>query len=300
MHGRSPDEVHLHEAAATDAIVDVVGAALGVERLAVDEIVVSEMTTGFGEVSCAHGRLPVPAPATAWLVRGCPVRAGQVRGERLTPTGAAVLTALARSWGGLPPMRPRELGHGAGSRELRGVPNVLRMILGDAEPAAPGAGGEVAVLECALDDSTPQALAFAVERLLAAGALDAYTAPVTMKKGRPGHQLTVVGRATDLQHLAALVLSETSTLGLRYRFEPRVELERTLHPVETEFGPVRMKLGLEGGRVLHAWPEHDDCAELARTHGVSLWQVQRAALESWAATPREEPDRPEDPTRRQS
>jgi uncharacterized protein (TIGR00299 family) protein len=285
-HGASPERAHLHEAGAVDAIVDVVGACVGLEHLRVDEIVVSEMTTGFGEVRCAHGVYPVPAPATALLVRGAPVRGGDVEAERLTPTGAAVLTTLVDRWGALPSMRPLAVGHGAGSKEFGDTPNLLRMILGEAGPDAAtleGIAGDVAVLECTVDDATPQAIAFAAERLLDEGALDAYTSPVTMKKGRLGHHLTVLSRPEHLSRLARRLLSDTSTLGLRFRGEKRYELERIVRRVETRFGPVGVKLGLLDGRVVHAWPEYDDCAALAERHGAPLGDVQQAALERYAS-----------------
>jgi len=283
VHGRAPDEIHLHEAGGIDAIVDVVGTVVGLAHLAPQEIVVSEMTTGYGEVPCAHGKYPVPAPATALLVRGAPVRAGDIEIERLTPTGAAILTSIASDWGFLPPMRPAAVGHGAGTHELSHVPNALRMILGDSERAAAGLAGiegQVAVLECTVDDATPQALAFAAERLLDAGALEVFTSPVTMKKGRQGHHLTVLGRPEDLTRLARRMLGDTSTLGLRFRLEQRFELERAVRPVETRFGTVRVKVGLLDGRVLHAWPEYEDCASLAERHGAPLSDVQQAALEA--------------------
>ena len=288
VHGRAPDEVHLHEAGGIDAIVDVVGTVVGLAHFAPHEIVVSEMTTGYGEVACAHGKYPVPAPATTLLVRGAPVRAGDVEAERLTPTGAAILTTLASDWGALPPMRPTAVGHGAGTRELNQVPNALRMIFGESERAAAGLAGiegQVAVLECTVDDTTPQALAFAAERLLDAGALEAFTSPITMKKSRQGHHLTVLGRPEDLTRLARQMLDDTSTLGLRFRLEQRFELERAVHPVETRYGTVRVKVGLLDGRVLHAWPEYEDCATLAERHGASLSDVQQAALETYRAEP---------------
>lgn len=280
VHGQSPETVHLHEAGAIDAIVDVVGACAGLEYLEIDQIVVSPMTTGFGEIRCKHGVYPVPAPATTLLVRQAPVRGGTIEAERLTPTGAAILTTLADRWGALPPMRPRAVGYGAGSRDLGESPNMLRMILGD--PEAPS-GREIAVLECTLDDATPQALAFASRRLLEAGALDVFTSPVTMKKGRLGHHLTVLAVPKDLDRLAQQILADTPTLGVRYRLEQRHELERSIQTVETAYGSVPVKVGAMGGRRMHVWPEYDSCAALAERHGVSLWQVQQAALDAYSS-----------------
>ncbi len=284
VHGSTADRVHLHEAGATDAIVDIVGAAVGLAHLAPWKIVVSPLTTGFGTVRCAHGRYPVPAPATTVLLRGVPARGGEVEAERLTPTGAAILTTIADAWGPLPAMRPRAIGYGAGTLDPGSDPNMLRMILGDADPALEGASGaapEVAVIECTLDDANPQDLGFAVERLHESGALDVWTAPVAMKKGRPGVLLTALCRRDRLAALAEAILSETSTLGLRWRLEQRIELPRETTTVPTSFGPVRVKVAELPGGGRKAWPEHEDCARLARRHGVPLREVRQAALGSF-------------------
>lgn len=277
-HGLPVNKVHLHEAGGTDAIIDVVGACVGLEHLAPERIVVSPMTTGFGTVRCDHGRYPVPGPATLALVRGFPVRAGSIEVERLTPTGAAILTTVADAWGQLPAMRPRAIGYGSGDRDLGDRPNLLRMVLGEEGRPATRPPGEVAVLSCAVDDSTPQALAFACERLLEAGALDVTTGALTMKKGRSGHQLTVLARPEEWEDLARRMLEETSTIGLRVRYEQRVELDRTTRTVATRFGPIPVKLAKLEGRVLQAWPEYRDCAAAARRHDVPLERVQREAL----------------------
>ncbi len=284
VHGQPADQVHLHEAGATDAIVDVVGACIGLEHLGVERIVVSPLTTGFGRVRCAHGVYPIPAPATALLVRGVPVRAGEIEGERLTPTGAALLTTLADEWGPAPLLRPEAVGYGAGDRDFGEVPNALRMIYGQPGVATPTDAGtaEVAVIECTVDDQTPQALAYATERLFAAGALDVFASAVTMKKGRLGQQLSVLGRPESLEKLTSVLLKETSTLGLRFRMERRVELERSVERVQTPYGPLEVKVGRLGGEALKAWPEYDGCAARAARHGVSLWDVQWAALEAYA------------------
>lgn len=279
VHGLPVDRVHLHEAGAVDAIVDVVGAAVGLAHLAPDRIVVSPLTTGYGTVTCEHGAYPVPAPATALLVRGAPVRGGDIEGERLTPTGAAILAEVADAWGSLPAMRPARVGYGAGARDFPGTPNALRMIVGSGEPASePAPAGEVLVLEVTLDDAPPQTLAYASERLLAAGALEVFATPVHMKKGRSGQLLTVLARPEDLDPLAAIVFAETTTLGLRHRREGRIELERRVDRVRTELGPVRVKVGLHAGRITQVWPEYEDCAAIARRRGVPLKEVQRVAL----------------------
>lgn len=279
VHGIAADRVHLHEAGAVDAVVDVVGASVALAHLAPDRIVVSPMTTGFGSVACEHGVYPVPAPATALLVRGAPVRSGDLEGERLTPTGAAVLTTIADAWGPMPELRPERFGYGAGSRPFPGTPNALRAVLGRSEAAAlPPRSPEIVVVEITLDDAPPQTIAYAVERMFAAGALEAYTTAVNMKKGRSGHLVTVLARAADLDRIAGVAFRETTTLGLRYRAEKRLELERRTDTVRTPFGPVRIKVGLLAGSPVQTWPEFEDCADLARRAGIPLKDVQRAAL----------------------
>ena len=286
-HGVRVERAHLHEVGGADAIVDVVGACWGLARLGVERLVVSRVTTGFGSVACEHGTYPVPGPATLLLMRGFPVRGGEIEGERLTPTGAAILTTLADEWGEMPPMRPLRVGLGAGERSFDGHPNFLRVVLGQAGPA-PAAGGdlqrgEVLVLETTLDDATPQALAHACERLLEAGALDVWTSATTMKKGRSGHCVTVLGRPDRLEALATCLFEHTTTLGLRLRTELRLELRRELRRVKTPWGAVRVKVGFLGDREIRAWPEYEDCAAAARRAGVPLGRIQRAALEALGA-----------------
>jgi len=284
VHGLPVERTHLHEAGGTDAIIDVVGACFGLHHLGVERVVVSPMTTGHGTVVCQHGTYPVPAPATLLLVRDCPVVAGDIEAERLTPTGAAILTFVADNWGPMPSMRPAKVAYGAGDREFDDHPNFLRMILGSgaALPAAGSpAGAEVLVLETTVDDVPPQTLAYACERLFELGALDVYTSAVTMKKGRSGHLLTVLGRPDQFDELSSCLVAETSTLGLRYRIEQRLELERSSRRVRTPWGIVRVKTGRLSDREVRAWPEYEDCATIARRRGLTLAEVQRAALDAF-------------------
>lgn len=279
-HGLDVDAVHLHEAGATDAIVDVVGTCAGITHLGPDRIVVSPVTTGWGTVECAHGTYPVPGPATAYLLRGVPLSGIEAKGERLTPTGAALLTTLASAWGALPAMVPTAIGYGAGTRDFPDRPNCLRVVVGEADAgsrALPGEG-EVLVVECTIDDATPQALAYALDRALAAGALDAFTTPALMKKGRAGHRLTLIARPERFEAVTESILRETTTIGVRFRREGRVELERRVVTVGTRFGAIRVKAAGRDGAVWHAWPEYEDCADAARRSGASLLDVQHAAL----------------------
>lgn len=281
-HGISVDKVHFHEVGAADAIVDIVGACAGLEALGIEKLVCSPIPTGSGTVECAHGILPVPAPATAELLRGVPLAACDEPGELTTPTGAAILTTLAESFGPLPPMRLASIGYGAGTRENRSRPNILRVLIGDLPVPAGDAPESILVLETQVDDATGQNVAYAVERLLEAGALDVFTVPIGMKKGRPGQLVTVLCRPTDAAALEAILFGETTTLGVRRHECQRTALERTTQTVTTRFGALRVKVGRRGDQVVQAWPEYEDCAAAARTHGVPLRTVQDAALREWA------------------
>jgi hypothetical protein len=286
-HGVPSRSVHLHEAGAADAIADVVGACAALHAIAPDRIVVSPITTGSGTVACAHGLYPVPGPATSLLLRGVPISGIEATGERLTPTGAALLTTIANGYGGPPAMTVTGVGVGAGARDYPERPNVLRAMLGGRSLADRPASGDasppsVVVVEFTVDDATPQVLAYAIERLFASGALDVHTTPVQMKKGRAGHQVTALTRTSEFDAVARTALTETTTLGLRFHHEGRVELDRTIERIATRYGAIRVKVGRLDGREIHATPEYDDCAAAARKHRVPLLAVQQAA---WAGRP---------------
>lgn len=257
VHQIAIERVHFHEVGAIDSICDIVGACLGFELLGVEEIHSSALNLGSGTVKMEHGTLPVPAPATAALVEGKPVYARGPEVELTTPTGAALATTLAARFGAMPAMRIAAAGYGAGGHDFAEQANVLRVLVGEKTGASEAT--TVAVIEAHIDDSSPQVLAYALERLLEAGALDAALAPLTMKKGRPGVLLRVIARPEDQETLAQLVFAETSTLGLRiYPAERRVEARQTVE-VETAHGKVRVKVSSEG----HHAPEYEDCRRLA-------------------------------------
>ncbi len=275
IHNVPVEQIHFHEVGAVDAIADIVGACAGIEHLSAAEWHCSPVNVGGGMVECAHGTFPVPAPATADLLRGCPTYSAHVQKELVTPTGAALLRMLAPRFGPQPAMEVAAIGYGAGSRNPRGFPNVLRLSVGLSGSTA---RETVTVLEAALDDATPQLIAYAAEQALARGALDVMLTPVVMKKGRPGTLMTVLARSADADALAALLLRETTTLGLRRRTEERQVLEREHVTVETAYGPVRVKIGsLDGARV-NAAAEYEDCRAAAERTGAALKQVQQAAL----------------------
>ncbi|HEY6866966.1 MAG TPA: nickel pincer cofactor biosynthesis protein LarC, partial [Candidatus Eisenbacteria bacterium] len=284
VHGSTPEQVHFHEVGAADALVDVAGAMLGLEALGVERVFASAPALGRGFVHSEHGRIPVPAPATAVLLRGAPIVLGEVEAELTTPTGAALLSTLVEAWGPPPPFRLERLGAGAGARELSEQPNVLRVMIGEAGTGAAVDGvarRTVSVLETALDDDNPQYVAALVPRLLEAGALDAMVVPSVMKKGRPGLWLVVVARPERAEPLARLLLCETSTLGVRVREDERYELERRAAEVETPFGRIAMKVAALPGGGSRAVPEFESLRAAAERAGRPLREVAEAAVEAW-------------------
>jgi uncharacterized protein (TIGR00299 family) protein len=267
VHQVPIEKVHFHEVGAADSIADIVGACVAFELLDVGAIVCSPLNVGSGTVETEHGLLPVPAPATARLLVNAPVYARGPAVELTTPTGAAVVATLAKSFGALPPMKVTHIGYGAGGHDFPEQANVLRVILG--EPTGADEALTVWVIEANIDDLNPQVLAYAAERLLESGALDVALQPVVMKKGRPGNLLHVIAKPQDREALAQIVFAETSTLGLRiYPAERRVQ-SRTWREVETQYGKVRMKVSSEGSYA----PEYEDCRKLALESGVPLKQI---------------------------
>lgn len=286
VHGIAPEEVHFHEVGAVDTITDIVCAAAGAASLSVAEWRCSALNVGSGFANCAHGRMPVPAPATAELLQGAPTYVAGPQMELTTPTGAALLRALDCRFDNEMPVVVTTSGYGAGNRDPEGFANVLRLSVGTAEQtqarqrAFPG--DRVVVLECAMDDATPQVLAHAMELALEQGALDVMAASVTMKKGRLGTLLTVLCKPEDEEALEALLFRETTTLGIRRREEERVILDREFVTVETQYGKIRMKIASAVGEVLRAMPEYEDCRRAAREHGVPLRAVMEVAAATYA------------------
>ncbi|HEU5339700.1 nickel pincer cofactor biosynthesis protein LarC [Edaphobacter sp.] len=278
IHNVPVEKIHFHEVGAVDAMVDIVAATAGLHALGVEQWFSSPLNVGGGMIDCAHGRFPVPAPATADLLRDVPTYSQHVDEELVTPTGAAIVRALDPTFGPQPAMRVQKIGYGAGTRNPKGFPNVLRLSIGESA----GAGyGSVAVLETALDDLSPQILAHVAERALALGALDVMSTPVVMKKGRPGTLLTVLAEDAQVAALEDLLLRETSTLGIRIHHERRACLERSHTAVATPYGEIRIKLGSRSGEVLNAAPEFEDCRAAAAQHGVPVKQVQQAAIAAY-------------------
>lgn len=272
-HGVAIERVHFHEVGAIDSIVDLVGAAAAVEHLAPERLTCGPVNVGSGRVKMAHGEVPVPAPATAELLRGVPVHGGP-GGELTTPTGAVLLAELVDEFVELPALVLEAVGYGLGKKDLPTQPNALRLLRGRA-----GEGhAEVMVVECEVDDLPGEGFGFLMERLLDAGALDVYFTPVQMKKNRPGTLVTLLCRRRQLAALSGLLLSESGSLGCRYHAAARLEAAREILEVETAFGTVRIKRARLDGRPLAAAPEFEDCRRLALASGVPWRDVYRAAL----------------------
>jgi len=273
VHGVAIENVHFHEVGAIDSIVDIVATAICLQYLQVQQIYASALPLGSGFVETAHGRLPVPAPATAELLKGLPVHGDCGPGERVTPTGAAILVALVSRFGQQPTMVLEKTGCGAGGHDFADCPNILRAFLGSHVEKSDDAD-EVIVVEANIDDSTPEVLGYAMERLLEEGALDVFFTPIQMKKNRPGVMMSFLCRHDQFERLAQLLLGETSAIGLRYYRADRIIMPRRVVEQQTEFGPVRFKqvIGADG-KALRAAPEYDDCRRIAREHGVPCRDV---------------------------
>ena len=280
IHNVPVEKIHFHEVGALDAIVDIVAATAGLDSLQIGQWFSSPLNVGGGMIDCAHGRFPVPAPATADLLRNFPTYSQHIEEELVTPTGAAVIRTLNPTFGPQPAMRVQKIGYGAGTRNPKNFPNVLRLTIGETSDATHAA---VAVLETALDDLSPQILAHVTERALALGALDVMSTPVIMKKGRPGTLLTLLADDAQVPVLEDLLLRETTTLGVRIHHERRSCLDRAHSTVTTPYGEIRIKLGSRGGEVLNAAPEFEDCRAAAAQHNVPVKQVQQAAIGAWFA-----------------
>jgi pyridinium-3,5-bisthiocarboxylic acid mononucleotide nickel chelatase len=283
IHNSDTDSVHFHEVGAVDAIVDIVGAAVGAEALGVDEFVCSPLNVGGGTVKCAHGVFPVPAPATVEILQGAPVYSSGMQVELLTPTGAAIVKTLATRFGSFPEMKIEKSGYGAGTRDFPGNPNVVRLVVGDdtGPIASKTAQDTVTVLEANLDDLNPQVFGYVMDRLLEEGALDVFSVPVQMKKNRPGTLLTVLCKPEDAAKLTQIVFAETTTLGVRRREEQRQTLARRWINVSTPWGDVRMKIASMNGTVTNYAPEYEDCRRIAAEQQVPLKTVMQAATQSY-------------------
>ena len=277
MHGVDIEKVHFHEVGAVDSIVDIVGAAICLDYLGVEKVYASALPLGGGFVETAHGRLPVPAPATAELLQGLSVHGMCGDGERVTPTGAAIIAALADATGPRPQMQLLKIGSGAGGKDFVDCPNILRAFVGEHDVVQRTAD-EVIVAETNIDDSSPEVLGYVMERLFEEGALDVFFTSIQMKKNRPATQLSFLCRPEQLELLSSIVLSETSAIGLRHYPAGRIILERSIEKRETCLGTVKYKVLYKGEKILREAPEYEDCRRIAREMGLPLQEVLRKVM----------------------
>jgi len=282
IHNIDIDRVHFHEVGAVDSIIDIVGACVGFEKLGVERFICSPLHIGRGFVESAHGRFPVPAPAAIELLKGAPIYSTDIEGELVTPTGAAIVSHLCAEFIPMPTMKVEKVGYGAGGRDYKGFPNVLRLILGDIEGVAEeerehAGHGPVVVIETNIDDMNPQVFGYLMDRALEEGALDVFYTPVQMKKNRPGTLLTVLCERHQFDKIVELIFKETTTIGVRYYEIERRTLERYSMPVQTEFGQINIKVASLNGRIVNYAPEYVDCERAARQSGISLREVQEKA-----------------------
>ncbi len=280
IHGVEVEAIHFHEVGAIDSIIDITGYFLGLHMLGIERVAASPLPVGRGFVQCAHGRMPVPAPATAKLLEGVPVAQGDLEGEVLTPTGALLLSESAESFGPMPEMKITRVGYGAGDKDQPNTPNAVRAFLGESQSIPEGGQPPttIAVLEANIDDMSPELFPHVIEGALKAGALDAFSIPVTGKKGRPAQLLTILSPLSRQEALTRFLFRETSTLGVRHRTTGRAVAEREWMEVDLPWGGVRVKKGIFEGKLTNLAPEYEDCKRLAEECGVPLKQVIEAAL----------------------
>jgi len=283
IHNTTLEKVHLHEVGAIDSIIDIVGAAFAMEWFNPDRVVVSPINVGGGMVNSAHGVFPVPAPATLALLKDAPVYSSGVQMETLTPTGALILTEYATAFGPVPAMTIEKVGYGAGDREVKETPNVVRVLIGtaDATASAPRSSMQVVVLECEIDDMNPQIFGVLMDKLYASGALEVFYVAVQMKKNRPGTLMTIVCKPEDRSTMTEIVFRESTTIGIRHQELSRECLDREMVTVATSLGPVRFKVARRDGRVLNAQPEFEDLAKLSAERGIPVKEVQALAQKAW-------------------
>lgn len=293
VHGSTPEKIHFHEVGAKDAIVDIAGSMLGVHLLGAAGFSAEPVVVGTGSVECAHGIMPVPAPATAQILRNFPLRSSDLVGEMTTPTGAAILQVLTEGRPRPGGFRSTQIGYGAGSREIPGHPNYLRLTLGESRrDGLPLERESIVELEAEMDDMTPELSGHLLERLFEAGARDAHFVPAFMKKNRPGIRLTVLCDDEHREVLAGIIFRESSTFGLRVRTGERYCLRRRTDRVETPWGPVGVKIGMWGDEVLKITPEYEDCRELARRAGLPLREIYSTAVAAIQARFGRKPEEP--------
>lgn len=282
VHNVPVERIHFHEVGALDAIIDIVGACIGFELLGVERFVCSPLHVGSGTVEIAHGRFPVPPPAVVSLLRGAPIYSTEVKGELVTPTGAAIIKSVVQEFGPLPPIVVTSIGYGAGAREYEDFPNALRIVVGETSHRAVENVERLVMLETNIDDMSPQVFGYVMDKAFELGALDCYFTPVQMKKNRPGTLVSILCKPAHQTMLCEMLMVETTTLGVRYFEVDRVALQRAIVTVETPFGAIDIKEARMDGRLLRAMPEYEQCRGAAQDAGVSLREVEESALKAHA------------------
>lgn len=275
IHNQLLEKVHFHEIGAVDTIVDVVGALLALRQLGVERVYASRLNVGSGFVDFSHGKFPVPAPATAEILKGIPIYATDSNAELVTPTGAAIIASLAEQFGDLPEMKTEQIGYGAGTQDLQ-TPNVVRVFIGELALPTKNETDTISVIEANIDDMNPQLYDNVMNKLFELGALDVYLTNISMKKNRPGIKLTVLLRPESESKMTRCVLEETTSLGIRIRRERRVILQRDIEAVQTPLGKVRFKIARLNGEVVNIMPEYEDCKRVAQSHN---WPLKKVYLE---------------------
>ncbi len=274
IHNKSVDEIHFHEVGATDAVIDIVGAMIGIRKLKIEKVYSSSLHLGTGFVECAHGNLPVPAPATLELLKRVPIYSTGIRDELVTPTGAAVLTSICQDFGEMPSMKPRKIGYGSGAKNLS-ILNMLRVIIGDTEPIYEE--DRVLMLETNIDNMNPEFYGYIMDRLLQKGAKDVFLTPVHMKKNRPGILLSTISSLDKSNELLETIFKETTTLGVRMTEIKRKKMKREVKTINTSWGKLRVKLEIMDGKVRGVTPEYEDCRKVANDYDLSLKEVYEEA-----------------------
>jgi uncharacterized protein (TIGR00299 family) protein len=282
VHGVEVRDVHFHEVGAVDSIVDIVGASICFTEMELKDVWSSPINVGGGYISSEHGMLPVPAPATEILLLGIPTFSAGPPGELTTPTGAAIISSVARGFGRRPPMRAKACGYGLGSAEREGIPNALRLTVGERIGEGDVGSDQVVVIEANIDDMNPEIFGYVSEMLFSKGALDVFLTPIIMKKGRPGTMISCIADPDNFEELAKLILTETTTLGVRMREMRRMKLDRETIEVETRWGDVRVKIGKLGDKITSISPEYEDCRRIAEDYGIPIGEVyEEARIEAW-------------------
>jgi len=280
VHGCEVEKIHFHEVGAADAIMDIVGAAVALESLGIEKIFCSKLTVGGGTVKCEHGTMPVPAPATAELIKGIEITPTDIQHELLTPTGAAILTELSESFGPIPAMRIESTGFGAGQRDLPTQPNVLRLLIGQSNQPVQSSTlqDEVVVLEANIDDATPELIGHVTDQLTQSGALDVFCTSIAMKKNRPATSISIISRPEDTNKLEGILFTECTTLGIRRHTCQRSLLDRKTETIQTPYGPIRIKTGYYNDNPVTIAPEFEDCQKAARKHNLPLKTIMTEAI----------------------